>query len=215
MGGGMALRLLSQGWPVHVFDIMADRMAALASAGARAHASAAEAASAARATIVCVVDSGQSRDVLFGAGALAQSVPLGHTVLLCPTIAPADVEDIARALRPHGVFCIDAPMSGGPARAADGSMSLMVACENQVFERHHRLLDTLSSRLFRISERPGDGARSKLVNNLAHAGCDRAVQRAELDRHRAHATRHRGRLRPPRPHDAAGQGHPHGRAGGP
>ena len=103
MGGGMAHRLLSQGWPVHVFDIVADRMAALASAGAQAHASAAQAASAARATIVCVVDAGQSRDVLFGAGALAQAVPLGHSVLLCPTIAPADVEDIAAALRPKGL----------------------------------------------------------------------------------------------------------------
>jgi len=167
MGGGMARRLLSQGWPVHVFDILADKTAALAGNGAQAHASAADAARAARATIVCVVDAEQSRDVLFGAGALARSVPLGHTVLLCPTIAPADVEDIAQMLRPQGVFCIDAPMSGGPARAADGSMSLMVACARNVFERHQARFDALSSRVFRISERPGDGARTKLVNNLA------------------------------------------------
>jgi len=167
MGAGMAQRLLSQGWPVHVFDLMPDRGAALAGIGATAHGSAAGAACAARATIVCVVDATQARDVLFGAGALAASVPLGHCVVLCPTIAPADVEDIDRALHPLGVFCIDAPMSGGPARAADGSMSLMVACPEAVFVRHRGLLDTLSSKLFRISERPGDGARTKLVNNLA------------------------------------------------
>lgn len=167
MGGGMARRLLSQGWPVHVFDLVPEKCAALASLGAVAHASAVAAAGSARATIVCVVDAAQSRDVLFGAGALAAGVPLGHTVLLCPTIAPADVEGIAQALHPQGVFCIDAPMSGGPARAADGSMSLMVACADPVFERHQPLLSTLSSRLFRISERLGDGARTKLVNNLA------------------------------------------------
>jgi len=165
MGGGMARRLLAQGWPVHLFDTVAHKCVAVA--GATVHESAAAAAMAARATIVCVVDAAQSLDVLFGAGALAQSVPLGHTVLLCPTIAPADVQEIARRLHPPGVFCIDAPMSGGPARAADGSMSLMVACEEAVFERHRPLLATLASRLFRISEQPGDGARTKLVNNLA------------------------------------------------
>jgi len=57
-------------------------------------------------------------------------------------------------------------MSGGPARARDGSMSLMVACADDVFDAHRRLLDTLGSRLFRVGSRPGDGARTKLVNNL-------------------------------------------------
>ena len=167
MGGAMARRLLSQQWPVHVFDLVDQRATTLVAAGAQAHASAADAAASARATIVCVVDAAQARDVLFGQGRVAAAVPLGHTVLLCPTIAPADVEDIAHALRPQGVFCIDAPMSGGPARALDGSMSLMLACDNLLFERHQSLIETLSSRVFRISERLGDGARTKLVNNLA------------------------------------------------
>jgi len=167
MGAGMARRLLSQGWPVHVTDLVVEKCNALTPAGAVAHPTAAAATAQARATIVCVVDAAQTRDVLFGAGALAATVPLGHTVLLCPTIAPQDVEEIAARLHPQGVFCIDAPMSGGPARAADGSMSLMVACADAVFARQETLLRTLSSRLFRISERPGDGARTKLVNNLA------------------------------------------------
>jgi 3-hydroxyisobutyrate dehydrogenase len=66
----------------------------------------------------------------------------------------------------YGVQTIDAPMSGGPARAADGSMSLMVACADQVFASHKPLLDALSSKLFCISSKVGDGARTKLVNNL-------------------------------------------------
>jgi hypothetical protein len=45
----------------------------------------------------------------------------------------------------------------------------MVACARNVFERHQALFDALSSRVFRISERVGDGARTKLVNNLAAA----------------------------------------------
>ena len=82
------------------------------------------------------------------------------------TLAPQDVERFARALNPFGLPPIDAPMSGGPARAADGSMSLMVACEPMVFERHRALMEALSNKVFRISDRPGDGARTKLVNNL-------------------------------------------------
>jgi L-threonate 2-dehydrogenase len=69
----------------------------------------------------------------------------------------------------HGIHTIDAPMSGGPLRAQDGSMSLMVSCEDALFARHEPLLRDLSSKLFRISEKPGDAARTKLVNNLLAA----------------------------------------------
>ncbi|OYV00495.1 MAG: hydroxyacid dehydrogenase, partial [Burkholderiales bacterium PBB5] len=82
---------------------------------------------------------------------------------------PADVEGFAARLAPLGLGCIDAPMSGGPARARDGSMSLMVACAAALWTAHEALLRQLASRLFRISARPGDGARTKLVNNLLGA----------------------------------------------
>jgi len=167
MGGAMAERLLATGWPVHVCDVRPERGQALAALGAVAHALPSDAARAAHLTIVCVVDAAQSRDVLFGAGAVANAMHLGHCVMLCPTMAPSDVEDITLQLRPFGLHAIDAPMSGGPARARDGSMSLMVACPPTVFERHRGLIETLSGKVFRISEKPGDGARTKLVNNLA------------------------------------------------
>ena len=57
-------------------------------------------------------------------------------------------------------------MSGGPARARDGSMSLMVACSDPAFAAAADLLAALSSRVFRVGTRPGDGAKTKLVNNL-------------------------------------------------
>ena len=116
--------------------------------------------------IVCVVDAEQSRAVLFGADGAAEHLRPGQTVMLCPTIAPQDTESLAAALSGRGIGCIDAPMSGGPARARDGSMSLMLAGPNRLLERHESLLARLSSRRFVISERVGDGARTKLVNNL-------------------------------------------------
>lgn len=169
MGGAMAARLLERGWPVHVCDCLPERAQTLAASGATPHTLAADAARAAKVSIICVVDAGQSRDVLFGSGGVADAMHLGHTVMLCPTMGPGDVEAIALQLRPFGLHLIDAPMSGGPVRAREGGMSLMLAGPQTVIERHRDLIETLSNKVFRISEKPGDGARTKLVNNLAAA----------------------------------------------
>jgi len=166
MGGAIAARLLSLGWQVAVHDID-DRCEALAvGSGAMACATPSGVAATSSVLIVAVVDAVQTEAVLFGPHGAARGLARGGTVLLCPTIAPADVERFATGLHRHGIACIDAPMSGGPDRARDGSMSLMLAGPGDAIERHGALIDALSSRVFRISERPGDGARTKLVNNL-------------------------------------------------
>lgn len=167
MGGAMAARLLARGWPVQVHDIDSQKHAALIAAGATAHASPAQAISGCAAVIVCVVDAAQCEQVLFGPQGLAGAMPPGGMVMLCPTIAPQDTESLAGRLARHGIAVLDAPMSGGPARARDGSMSLMLAGPDELVARHDALLSALSSRIFRISARVGDGARTKLVNNLA------------------------------------------------
>jgi L-threonate 2-dehydrogenase len=172
MGGGMALNLLSRGYSVQVHDVDAQKVAFYKEKGAVALTEPALAATdfvAVAATIVCVVDAAQTEDVLFGSQDLAASLSAGHTVLLCPTIAAQDVERFSAGLQTLGIHSIDAPMSGGPVRAANGSMSLMVACPDAVFVQNETLLRDLSSQVFRISEKPGDAARTKLVNNLLAA----------------------------------------------
>jgi putative dehydrogenase len=169
MGGAMAANLLAQGWSVHVGDTDPVKRAALEKKGALALAAPAQAAPDSIAFVICVVDAAQTEEVLFGPNGLARMLQPGHTVMLCPTISPQDVESFAARLAALGVHTVDAPMSGGPARARDGSMSLMVACPELVYQRVAALLQTLSSKLFRISDKPGDGARTKLVNNLLAA----------------------------------------------
>ena len=172
MGGGMACNLLAKGWNVLVHDIDAQKVAKLVLKGAVAHSIRAQEAPesiafmAITAVIVCVVDAAQTEEVLFGEHGLAYNLPTGHTVILCPTILPQDVESFASRLAERGIHCIDAPMSGGPARAADGTMSLLLACPQAVFAQQAGLLSALSSKVFNISEKPGDAARTKLVNNL-------------------------------------------------
>jgi putative dehydrogenase len=166
MGGAMAQRLCSLGWAPWVNDVDASKVQTLLPFGALAPLSIAQAAIDSVATIVCVVDADQTRDVLFGADGIAVHLPPGHTVLLCPTIAPQDTEEIAARLATKGIDTLDAPMSGGPARAREGSMSLMLAGADAVVARCQPLLDALSGKVFHISQRVGDGARTKLVNNL-------------------------------------------------
>ena len=166
MGGAMAGNLLAQGWPVHVCDIDTSKTQLLTQQGAVVHSSSAEIASNISLLIVCVVDSVQTQEVLFGLNGAAQQMQAGQAVMLCPTIAPEDVEVCAHKLADLEIKTIDAPMSGGPVRARAGTMSLMLACADAVFEQHQTLLATLSNQVFRISQQPGDGARTKLINNL-------------------------------------------------
>jgi 3-hydroxyisobutyrate dehydrogenase len=169
MGLAIALRLLELGRAVRVRDIDAAREAIAAAHGAEVAASPAALARGCDAVIVAVVDAAQCEDVLFGRDGAAAALAAGAAVLLCPTLGPASTVAIAARLAERGIDCIDAPMSGGPARARDGTMSLMVACPDAVFERQRGLLEAVSSTIFRLGERPGDGARTKLVNNLLAA----------------------------------------------
>ena len=169
MGLAMALRLRDAGQAVRVCDIDPARTALAAAAGCSVAPSPAAAAAACTLLVVAVVDAAQAEAVLFGPQGAAAALPVAASVVLCPTIAPADVERLAARLAAAGLGCLDAPMSGGPARARDGSMSLMVACAAPLWAAHEALLRHLAARLFHVGARPGDGARTKLVNNLLAA----------------------------------------------
>ena len=169
MGLGIALRLRDQGLDVAARDIDPAREALARDGGCSVVDSPAAAATGRDLLIVVVIDAVQTRDVLFGAQGAAAALRAGASVMLCPTIAPGDVEDLARDLAAQGLHTIDAPMSGGPVRAREGRMSLMVATPDPVFDRWQGLLQRLADPVFRVGTRPGDGARTKLVNNLLAA----------------------------------------------
>ena len=169
MGGAMVQRLCERGWRVGVVDVDVRRQREAGTAGARVWPDAAQGArhlDADGVVLVAVVDTPQCEAVLWGTGGAASTLLPGQTVMLCPTIAPQDVERMAERLQTQGLAVIDAPMSGGPARAREGSMSLMLAAPSTELQRREALLNDLASRRFVVGERPGDGARTKLVNNL-------------------------------------------------
>jgi 3-hydroxyisobutyrate dehydrogenase len=169
MGLAMAECLRDRGHAVAVRDVRPDREALARRVGAQVGATPAAVAEASAVVIVAVVDAAQTEAVLFGSDGVASAAAPGTCVVLCPTIAPESVEFFAARLDALAIDWIEAPMSGGPARARAGTMSLMVACREAVYAKHAALLRELADPVFRLGERAGDGARTKLVNNLLAA----------------------------------------------
>lgn len=172
MGGAMLARLRDLAWSVGVYDTDAQAQAKALVHGALPMASplhAARSLAPGGVLLIAVVDAAQTEAVLWGEDGAGPELQPGQTVMLCPTLGPKTVQTQAERLAERGVDCMDAPMSGGPLRARQGTMSLMVACSEPVWQRNQNLLNALSQQVFRVGVRAGDGACTKLVNNLLAA----------------------------------------------
>ena len=165
MGFAMATNLHARGHAIRVRDIDPAAVAAAAARGIAVCDSAAAVAMQSDLIAIVVVDAAQIEDVLFGHGGIAQA---GKTpaVMICSTIAASDTERFHARLAQHGIALLDAPISGGPARAANGTMSMMLACDGALRERFEPALREMAGTLFYVGEKIGDAARTKLVNNL-------------------------------------------------
>ena len=181
MGLGIARALLAKGFAVTARDIDPAREAEARAAGAEVVESATALAGRCDVAITVVVDAAQTREVLFGDAGIARRP--GPVVMMCSTIAPSDTEEIAS--RRGDVALLDAPISGGPARAHAGTLSVMAAGSDAAFERCRPVLEAMAARVFRVSARPGDGSRMKVVNNMLAAanlaaGCEAMAMAAKL-----------------------------------
>lgn len=166
MGWGMALSAQRAGFDVAVRDVDPAREAKARAAGMAVCASPADLARHADAIAIVVVDAGQIDTVLHGPSGLLGALGPGQVVMLCSTISPQDSVRFAEAIAATGAGVLDTPISGGPARAEAGTMSLMLAGDPREQARVEPLLQALAGKRFVISERAGDAAKAKLVNNL-------------------------------------------------
>jgi L-threonate 2-dehydrogenase len=155
---------------VYVREIVPSRQDALVKLGATACATAIDIAAQAKVVFVVLVDADEIEAVLQGEvgqkSGLLSALGSRHTVFFNSTIAPEDVQRFCEAVHTRGAQAIDAPISGGPARALEGSMSMMLAAPAAVISMHDGLLDKMTAKRFVISEHFGDAAKAKLANNL-------------------------------------------------
>ena len=172
MGMGMALALLERGFPVFVRDIVPEREAAAIAAGARP-------LSDVDVLVSVVVDAAQTREVAREHG------PRAPVFMMCSTIAPSDTETIAADLEARGIAVLDAPISGGPARARAGTLSLMAAGRGAACRHCRPVIDATSAKCFQMGSKAGDGSRMKVVNNMMAASniaaaCEAMAMAAKL-----------------------------------
>jgi 3-hydroxyisobutyrate dehydrogenase len=165
-GAAVAERLLGLGYQVAVHDRDPQREEQAVTLGAMACVTPTGVAQASDVLVLTVGDAAQTHEALFGTHGAASSLRAGGAVMLCAGMSPGEVEQIAAALQPRDVDCLDAPLAGSAERARDGSIGLMLACPQETLERHRRLIGDLSSHVFVVSERVGDATRTQLVNAL-------------------------------------------------
>jgi len=169
MGMGVVASLLRAGFPTHARDIRPEAHRQAGSRGATCHPDAAALARACDIAIVLVVDSAQVDDVLFGAGGAAGAFEPGAVVMLSSTVAPDYTSALGPRLAAFGVTLVDAPVSGGPRRAADGTMTMMVSGTSEALARCEHVFGAVAGRVFNVGNTPGDAAKFKIVNNLLAA----------------------------------------------
>ena len=169
MGLAITQALVRGGFEVFVRDIDPARNALARASAATVCVSPAEVASCSDIVITVVVDARQTDLVCFGPAGLTEALKPGAIVILCSTVGPAYAADLSARLAERGITLLDAPISGGPARAAAGTMSMMISGAPAALARCDPILKAMSDKRYIISEKPGDGSRMKLVNNLMAA----------------------------------------------
>jgi 3-hydroxyisobutyrate dehydrogenase/putative dehydrogenase len=166
MGGPMAACLVRAGHEVRGYDIDPARVAQFVAAGGQAAPSPAEAVTGAQAVAVMVATAEQVEEVLFGPSGASVALAAGVAVVVMATVGPQAVADWSQRLAGLGVDVVDAPVSGGTARAAAGDLLVMVAGAPAAVDRVHPLLAALARQAPTVGAAAGDGQRVKLVNQL-------------------------------------------------
>lgn len=167
MGMGAARSCIAAGLATYGMDLNPGACEALREAGAVA--SGAEAAGFAGeldALLLLVVNAEQCRGVLFGPEGLAPRLRPGTGVMVSATISAADARDIGARLTELGLLMLDAPVSGGAAKAAVGEMTVMAAGSRAAFDRLRPVLDAVAGKVYEIGEEIGLGATVKIVHQL-------------------------------------------------
>lgn len=166
MGGPMAWNLAKAGYRVSVCDI---RDAALSPFRAKdIHATARAADLAGNDIVIVMVGNDKDvADVTAGQGGLLEGIDPARPphVILMSSILPQTIHDAAKALGAKGASVSDAPVSGGPVRAADATMSIMAAGSDELFAKLKPVFDALGKPVFHCGP-VGSAAGVKIVNNI-------------------------------------------------
>ena len=172
MGSGMAASLRRARHKVHVYDVRAEVAQAFAQAGGVACDSLAQLGAACDVVISVVVNAAQTEAVLFGADSTdgssgcAAAMKPGSVFVMCSTVDPNWSIALEKRLAALGILYIDAPISGGAAKAASGDMTMMSAGTPAAYARAEPLLNAMAAKVYRLGDTAGAGSKVKIINQL-------------------------------------------------
>ena len=166
MGRGMAASLRRAGWNVHVCDVRLEAAQAFAVDGGVACASPAELATHCEVIVSVVVNAAQTDTVLFGDGGAAAAMQPGSLFIMCSTVDPNVSVQFEQRLAALGLLYLDAPISGGAAKAASGEMTMMTSGTPAAYAKAGTALDAMAAKVYRLGDQAGNGSKVKIINQL-------------------------------------------------
>ena len=166
MGLGMAGSLRRAGHLVHACDVRVEAAEAFASQGGVACATPAALAAQCDVIVSVVVNAAQTESVLFGEHGAAAAMRAGSVFVMCSTVDPNWSVALEKRLADLGVLYLDAPISGGAARAASGEMTMMTAGRPEAYAKVGTALDAMAAKVYRLGDKAGPGSQVKIINQL-------------------------------------------------
>jgi 3-hydroxyisobutyrate dehydrogenase len=166
MGLGMAKNLVAKGHTVIGVDMNPDAVAALKAAGGESAPTPKAAAGRADALVLVVVNAQQVEQVLFGPDGAIGALPKGRVVVQCATVPPGFTRGLGERLATAGHPLLDAPLSGGRARAESGELTIMSSGGAAAYDQAQPMLDAVAAKVYRLGDAPGVGSLVKTVNQL-------------------------------------------------
>jgi len=166
MGMGAAKSCINAGLDVFGFDLNPKALEELQQFGAKGVSeSALEYASKLDAVLILVVNAQQVNSVLFESG-LASSLKPETAIMVSATMASDDAKSIGEKLNQHQLIMLDAPVSGGALKAANGEMTVMASGSQVAFDKLKPLLDATATKVYKIGEEIGLGSTVKIIHQI-------------------------------------------------
>jgi len=174
MGMPMARNLLKAGFEVTAYNRTKSKAEQLAKQGAKKADSPRELAMECPVVITIVSDTPDVEEVILGKDGVIEGIKPGSVVIDMSTISPQATQEIAARLKEREVHMLDAPVSGGEQGAINGTLSIMVGGDAEVFERYQPIFEAMGKNIAHVGSN-GMGQTVKLVNQILVAGNLNAV----------------------------------------
>ncbi|MBW9061327.1 NAD(P)-dependent oxidoreductase [Agrobacterium sp. CMT1] len=165
MGGAIGTRLIETGNQLTVFDLDAEKVAALTSLGAQSASTAAEAASIPDVVILSLNSPKIVRIAVFGKDGVAAGAKPGTLIIDMSSIDPEATKELAADAAEKGLRWVDSPLSGGAPKALVGQLTLMAGGSEKDVADAHRVLRHVASNYTHMGP-CGAGQTTKLINQV-------------------------------------------------